>query len=548
MKYRLITGAALGSLVGLPYLAILYAGQQIARLPLVPVDLFEWLTRLLPGGVVTLGLEGMINLLHALQLGPTSILGKAAEFALAYLVTLFTLAGFGALYAVTLERLEVSWPVRCVLTGFVLAGLASLLANWGGWGKTGPVVGAGWNLITSLGWGLTLAWSIDHVLPALIGEQDAGRRRALGQLTFGSLALTALAIGLGRWLGQRAQPLPVVREIGTPTPSEPPPTPPPTQAGFSPAPGTRPEITPIDDFYRVDINLLPPGQEDLAQATDNLTKRLLAQGGETDLPASSYILEIGGLVDKPLALDLTAIKSFPKVEQYATLACISNPVGGDLISTTLFQGIRLKDVLERAGLQAAAIDLQFTCVDGYTESLPIASALDPRTLLCYAMGNQPLSQKHGAPIRLYTPDRFGMKNPKWIIKIEAVADDYHGYWEQRGWSEQAWIQTTSVIDSLQTDGSHRTQVGGIAFAGARGVERVELRVDSDEWLPAEVNRPLSPLTWVLWRAILDIPPGEHEVTVRAVDGQGEVQTVERSGTHPDGATGLHSESILTPLP
>jgi len=548
MKYRLITGAALGSLVGLPYLAILSAGQQIARLPLVPVDLFEWLTRLLPGGVVTLGLEGMINLLHALQIGQTSILGKAAEFALAYLLTLLALAGFGALYVVTLDRLKVSWPVRGVLAGFVLAGLASLLTNWGGWGKTGPVVGAGWNLITSLGWSLGLAWSIDHVLPALMGDQDAGRRRALGQLTFGSLALTALAISLGRWLSQRAQPLPVVREIGTPTPSEPAPTPPPTQAGFSPAPGTRPEITPIDDFYRVDINLLPPGQEDLAEATDNLTKRLLAQGGETDLPASSYILEIGGLVDKPLALDLTAIKSFPQVEQYATLACISNPVGGDLISTTLFQGIRLKDVLERAGLQVAAIDIQFTCVDGYTESLPVASALDPRTLLCYAMGNQPLSQKHGAPIRLYTPNRFGMKNPKWIIKIEAVAEDYHGYWEQRGWSEQAWIQTTSVIDTLQTDGSHRTQVGGIAFAGARGVERVELRVDSDEWLPAEVNRPLSPLSWVLWRAILDIPPGEHEVTVRAVDGQGEVQTVARSGAHPDGATGLHSESILIPLP
>src|SRR3990170_295602 len=548
MKQRLITGAALGSLVGLPYLAIVYAGQQIDRLPLVPVDLFEWLTRLLPGRVVTLGLEGMINLLHALQLGPTSILGKAAEFALAYLVTLLSLAGFGALYGATFERLKVSWPVRGVLTGFVLAVLASLLANWGGWGKSGPVIGAGWILITTLGWGLVLAWSIDRVLPTLAGEQDAGRRRALGQLTLGSLAFTALAIGLGRWLGQRDQPLPIVQEISTPTPTAPPPTPPPTQAGFSLIPGTRPEITPIDDFYRVDINLLPPGQEDLAEAADNLTKRLLAQGGETDLPAASYVLEIGGLVNQSLTLDLAAIRAFPQVEQYATLACISNPVGGDLISTTLFQGIRLKDVLARAGLQAAAVDIRFTCVDGYTESLPVESALDPRTLLCYAMGNHPLSQEHGAPIRLYTPDRFGMKNPKWIIKIEAVAEDYHGYWEQRGWSEQAWVQTTSVIDTLQTDGSHRTQVGGIAFAGARGIERVELRVDSDEWLPAEVNRPLSPLTWVLWRAILDIPPGEHEVTVRAVDEQGEVQTVERSGAHPDGATGLHSESILIPLP
>src|SRR3990170_1210553 len=140
MKQRLITGAALGSLVGLPYLAIVYAGQQIARLPLVPVDLFEWLTRLLPGGVVTLGLEGMISLLHTLQLGPTSTLGKAAEFALAYLVTLLALAGFGALYMPTLDRFKVSWPLRGGLAGIILAGLASLLTHWGGWGKTGLVV------------------------------------------------------------------------------------------------------------------------------------------------------------------------------------------------------------------------------------------------------------------------------------------------------------------------------------------------------------------------------------------------------------------------
>lgn len=546
MKHKLFTGAAIGSLLGLPFLAILYAGQQIARLPLVPVDLFEWLTRLLPGGVVTLGLEGMINLLHALQLGPTASLGKAAEFALAYLVALLALAASGALYAVTLDRLNVHWLLRGGLAGFVLGGLVSLLAVWEGWGKSEGVIGSVWNLITCLGWGLGLAWSLDQVVPTLAGDQDAGRRRALGQLTIGSLAVTALAIGLGRWLSQRPQSLPVVQEMGNPTPSEPPPTPPPTQAGFSPVPGTRPEITPIEDFYRVDINLLPPSQEDLAQAADSLTERLRAQGGETDLPASGYVLEISGLVDQLLTLDLNAIKSFPKVEQYATLECISNPVGGDLISTTLFQGIRLKDVLERAGLQAPASNIKFTCVDGYTESLPIESALDPRTMLCFAMGNQPLSQEHGAPIRLYTPDRFGMKNPKWIIMIEAIADDYAGYWEQRGWSEQAWVQTTSVIDTLQIDGTHRTQVGGIAFAGARGIARVELGIDGDQWFPAEINRTLSPLTWVLWRATLDLPPGNHEVTVRAVDGRGEVQTIEKSGTHPDGATGLHSQSILVP--
>jgi hypothetical protein len=321
------------------------------------------------------------------------------------------------------------------------------------------------------------------------------------------------------------------------------PTPPPTATGFVPVPGTRPEITPIQDYYRVDINIFPPDQSDFSGKTDSLTERLLAQGGDTEIPVDSYTLVVDGLVETPLALDLVAIKAFPKVDQYATLTCISNPVGGDLISTTLFQGARLKDVLERAGLKSEAIDLKFTGVDGYTESLPIEAALDPRTLLCYAMGNQPLTDKHGAPLRLYTPNRFGIKNPKWIMRIEAVNEDYLGYWQQRGWTEDGWVQLTSVIDVAQESGPGAVELGGIAFSGARGIERVEVSVDGATWLPAQLNRPLSPLTWVLWRVTLSLDAGRHEIAVRAVDGTGEVQSGEVSGAHPDGATGYFRKEI-----
>jgi hypothetical protein len=242
-------------------------------------------------------------------------------------------------------------------------------------------------------------------------------------------------------------------------------------------------------------------------------------------------------------LTLNDLKKFPRIDQYATLTCISNLVGGDLISTTLFSGTRLKDVLEQAGLKLDAVDIKFTSVDGYTESLPIESAMDERTLLCYAMDNQPLTQEHGAPLRLYTPDRFGMKNPKWIIKIEAINEDYLGYWEKRGWSEQAWVQATSVIDATQTEDQGQIQVGGIAFAGARGIEAVQVRLDQGDWVPAELDDVLSPLTWVLWRATLPYSPGAHELTVRATDGTGALQTAERRNTHPDGATGYHTITI-----
>jgi hypothetical protein len=298
------------------------------------------------------------------------------------------------------------------------------------------------------------------------------------------------------------------------------------------------------DFYRVDINLVPPDQNDFNSNTGNLTQRLLAQGGETDLPEAGYILTIEGLVDNPVVLDLNSIKSFPAVDQYATLTCISNPVGGDLISTTLFRGARLKDVLDRAKLQKNVKFVKFTCVDGYTEALPIDAATDPRTLLCYAMGGNPLTSEHGAPIRLYTPGRYGMKNPKWIIKIEALNENYAGYWEQRGWDEDAFVRTTSVIDVIHMNQADVVEAGGIAFAGDREISQVELQIDENKtWIPAFLNMPLSPLTWVQWSVKMVIPSGSHELTVRANDGNGTLQIESISETHPDGATGYFSKPI-----
>jgi len=217
-----------------------------------------------------------------------------------------------------------------------------------------------------------------------------------------------------------------------------------------------------------------------------------------------------------------------------------------LIGTTLFQGARLKDVLDKAGLETSVLDIKFTCVDGYSESLPVQAAMHPETLLCHSMGNQPLTNKHGSPIRLYTPNRFGIKNPKWIIRIDAIDSDYKGFWQKRGWSESAFIKTTSLIDTTIPETNNLTQVGGIAFAGARGIEAVELSVDESAWVPVELDRPLSPLTWVLWRGSLELAPGEHTITVRAIDSEGEIQTGKSSKTHPSGATGYHSKKITIP--
>lgn len=538
MKNRAVLGASIGLLIGLPWLALSTAGGLLAGFAPLPVALFERLAGALPGDLVTAALEAMIRALHVLALGPTAALGKALEFAMAYLLAAAILAALGALYAVSLARVRLSWPGRGLLAGLALGLLALPLA---GFERGQGALAVAWSLAISLGWGLGLAWGHGRAVQTLAAGEDSARRRLLAQLLGGSLALGGLALGLGSWLSRgRGSGSPLAGQDAS-APAGPALTPAPAGAGFTPVEGTRPEITPIEQFYRVDINLLPPTLEDFDEGGDLLSQRLRAQGGETDLPSVSYVLAVEGLVERPLTLDLAALQALPKVEVYATLECISNPIGGDLISTTLFEGARLRDVLEQAGLKAEAADIKFTCVDGYTESLPIESAMDPETLLCYAMGGQPLTREHGAPLRLYTPNRFGMKNPKWIVKIEAVDQDYFGYWEQRGWSEQAWVQITSVIDAALNPTGDRLEVGGIAYAGNRGIRRVEVRVGDGDWFPAQLKRPLSNLAWVIWRADLSLPPGRHRITVRAVDGAGEIQTAEVTGTHPNGATGYHSK-------
>jgi hypothetical protein len=543
MKERFIAGTTVGFFISLPWLALMSAGQHIFGWIHVPFQLFEFLSWSLPGQVITLAVETLIKFVTFIGIGQTSATGKLLEIALAYLLALVMLSLLSGLFNVTLGNLKTSWVMHGILYGLILGLVSILLASWNEPGEVKLSAEFIWLLAASMFWGLGLAWGADRYLSAITQHQDLNRKRVVAELAIGSAGLTAILVGTSRWLKAGNEPVEITQNPVTTEPIQPPPSAIPTKAGFQAVPGTRPEITPIEDFYRVDINLLPPGDEDFLDSDDPLIQRLRQQGGETDLPADSYFLKIDGLVENPLTLSLVDLQNFPMVDQYATLTCISNLVGGDLIGTTLFQGARLKDVLESAQLNPNVIDIKFTGVDGYTESLPVQAALDPETLLCYKMGNQPLTRTHGSPLRLYTPGRYGIKNPKWIIKIEAVNNDYKGFWQQRGWTESGIIKTTSVIDTTQENSPGEVMAGGIAFSGDRGILSVELRVDDGDWKTAELDRPLSNLTWVLWRADLQLTPGEHVLAVRAIDATGEIQTDVRSGTQPDGATGYHSISI-----
>jgi DMSO/TMAO reductase YedYZ molybdopterin-dependent catalytic subunit len=299
---------------------------------------------------------------------------------------------------------------------------------------------------------------------------------------------------------------------------------PPPDPAFASVPGLSPEITPKTGFYNVDIDIVKP-------RVDHVTWRL----------------EIGGLVQRPYGLTFETLqRDFEVVEMAHTLTCVSNEVGDSLISTTIWRGVRLKDVLERAGVRSGVHDVVFRAVENYSDSIPLAKALDERTLVVFGMDGAALPREHGFPARIIVPGIYGMKNVKWIESIEAVSRDYQGYWQERGWSDVATVKTESRID-VPEDGStvvQGTKIAGVAWAGDRGVRAVEISEDGGTtWRLATLERELSPVAWRRWVATLSLGTGPRRVAVRATDGEGNVQTAERTRPHPDGASGYHEISF-----
>jgi DMSO/TMAO reductase YedYZ molybdopterin-dependent catalytic subunit len=284
------------------------------------------------------------------------------------------------------------------------------------------------------------------------------------------------------------------------------------------------EVTPTDDFYTVSKNAFDP-------AVDR----------------ASWKLEVSGLVEQPYALTYGELTALPAIEQYATLACISNEVGGDLIGNALWRGVSLKALLEQAGLKPGVVDVVLRAADGYADSIPLERALQEGTILAYEMNRAPLNSQHGFPVRLIVPGIYGMKNVKWLTGVEAVDFDFKGYWQARGWDDRAEYKTMSRIDAPNGGVRGRATIAGVAFAGDREVSKVEVSTDAGEtWEAAEIKPALSGFSWVLWhKEWTDPTPGEHTLVARATDGRGVVQTQRRAAPIPDGASGYHSRTLVS---
>jgi len=196
--------------------------------------------------------------------------------------------------------------------------------------------------------------------------------------------------------------------------------------------------------------------------------------------ADKWSLQVFGLVAQPTRFSYEENLALPRVSQYKTLECISNTLGGNLMSNALWTGIPLGQLLGSLGVSSDARAVIFRSADNYYESFPLDVALAPGVLLAHTMKGVPLPDKHGFPLRLILPGRYGVKNPKWITRIELAAEPIEGYWVRRGWDPEALVQTVARIDTPVDQarvGGPRLEVGGVAFAGSRGVDRVEASLD-----------------------------------------------------------------------
>jgi DMSO/TMAO reductase YedYZ molybdopterin-dependent catalytic subunit len=402
-------------------------------------------------------------------------------------------------------------------------------------------------------------------------------RRALLAGVVGTLAAGGIASIVGREGGLVASSLPLAAaptaaSVSTPVPEAAAPPPPETPA----APASTPTIAPTATLEPLPN---PPPPRRLARDKDgsltaagrpkgqlapaisaNADFYIVTKNAVQDpiVDAAAWRLVIDGEVNRPVQLDYRTLRALPAIEVVKTLECISNftaacnltSFGCDLISTARWKGARLGDVLALAGgLKSSAVGLAFLSADEFSAGLPADVAQDSETLVVYDMNGEPLPREHGFPARLLVPGRYGMKNPKWLAGIRAMNQEYAGWYEQRNWNKDGIVKTMSRID-VPADAAQLSpgeqQVAGIAYAGDRGINKVEFSNDDGaSWQPTELVEPMPGKdAMVRWQAIFIMPPsGSLTITARATDGTGEVQTEEFQLPQPDGASGRDSITL-----
>lgn len=287
--------------------------------------------------------------------------------------------------------------------------------------------------------------------------------------------------------------------------------------------GVQPWMTPADEFYLIDTAFSRPV-----------------------LLAKEWELRIHGMVEREVVLTYNDLIAREGAEAWITLNCVSNEVGGDLIGNAWWSGALLAPILAQAGPLAGADCVLQTSADGWNCSTPLETLTDDRrAMLAVAMNGEPLPRDHGYPVRTIVPGLYGyVSGTKWVVDMEVTTfAEVDAYWTQRGWGELGPVKMASKIEVPRNGedvAAGEVVLGGTAWIQQTGISAVEFQVDGGPWTAADLGLAANSDTWVQWRAVVDLEPGDHTVVVRATDADGNVQTSARADVLPDGSTGWHS--------
>jgi DMSO/TMAO reductase YedYZ molybdopterin-dependent catalytic subunit len=277
-------------------------------------------------------------------------------------------------------------------------------------------------------------------------------------------------------------------------------------------------ITPNDDFY------------------------VTSKGATPYLDAAKWRLSIDGLLANPFALTYDELLKLPSIEKTLTLECISNPIGGNYLGNAEWKGTLLRPLLQRAQPMKQAANAVIYAADGFSTAHPIARIWKDENFLAYQMNDSDLPPDHGYPVRIFIPGKFGMKQPKWITRIQLVDKAYLGYWESKGWSDEcerwAHARFTDLKDGGRISGKS-FELTGYAIGNLDGIKAVEISFDDGKtWQKTNLFSNPSPITWSFWKYVWVNPqPGAYKIRVRAIDGRDRVEDWDPRGIFPVGATG-----------
>jgi DMSO/TMAO reductase YedYZ molybdopterin-dependent catalytic subunit len=491
-------------------------------------------TRRATAGALAMGVAA------ALQLGLHTVSNEASPAPLVLAQAAIALAPGS--FATALIALLEAWAMRLAI-GLAFAAFVALgaLSAFVAPRRQGVLLAVPW-LLAPLGLGLpgangdVLASELAGVAAAAVAvvaaellrattpRRSPGRRRLVLAAGAGAVALVSAgalgAMAAGRTRVGANLPL-TLGKPPTPPASPEPANDPPVLTG----PRLEPDVTTNPDFYVVDEAIIEPSVD-----------------------VRAWRLVVDGNMEAPQRISFNELIDLPSVDQYHSLECISNSVGGPLIGNALWVGVPVAMLLERARVRDGTRNVIFRSTDGYSSALPLDVATDPRTLVAFGMNGKTLPREHGFPARLLIPGRYGMKNVKWLERISATSGEYQGFWEQRGWSDEALVYTMSRIDVpaphevLQAGRS--TTIGGIAYAGARGISKVEASTDGGRtWRTAQLGRRFSAITWRRWAIEWTPEAGFQRLVVRAYDDAGTPQIPNQQEPLPNGGTGLHTFQV-----